>query len=308
MLWQMSLGGLSCLMIALACGASEEGVAGPGSGGGSGGGGAAIGDGSAATSGNGGFAGACAVASGEVASSPVDVIFAIDQSASMGEEIDGVVKNLNTNLVDILKASGIDYRVFFVTGVQNLPTAPEFVHVDVGVNSSDALTLLLWTYDGNSKAPNTCDKNPKPALKWSDKLRYDSQKVFIAVTDDDPSSFDCGPAANACVQDCSGCANNCSGYCPGFQCPSYADKAAAWGGGDFPTELYKLQPVGMFGEPVRPKWVLHSIVAVDKQYGPGDPITPLNQVCNVNGNTGETSGVEYQKAVCPERRPAFSQL
>ena len=247
-------------------------------------------------SGAGGFAGTCAVASGDVAPSPVDVIITIDQSASMGEETDGVINNLNTSLVSVLKSSGIDYRVIFVTGVAGLPTGPEFFQAKANVNSSDALTLLLWSYDGNNKTPNTCDKSPQAGLAWKDKLRYEAQKVFIAVTDDDPSSFDCAYATAKCTSDCGGCANSCSGKCPWFQCPTFADKAAEWpGGADFPTELYKLTPAGMFGTAARPKWVMHSIVPVDKQYGPSDPLTPLNQVCNDNGNTGETSGVEYQK-------------
>ena len=79
------------------------------------------------------------------------------------------------------------------------------------------------------------------------------------------------------------------------QCPSYADKAAAWGGADFPTELYALEPAGMFGKAGRPKWMMHAIVAVDKAYDSKQPVTALDKVCNNNGNTGETSGVEYQK-------------
>ena len=65
---------------------------------------------------------------------------------------------------------------------------------------------------------------------------------------------------------CSECANH--------QCPTFADSPADWGGGDFPTELYKLQPTGMFGTPADPKWVFHSIVAVDQPYGPSEPVTP----------------------------------
>ncbi len=289
-------------LLFLACGGGDEGTtAGPsgtggiatGGAGGSGGGGGLT-DGSAASS-SGGFAGACAVASGDVATSPVDVIIAIDQSASMGEETAGVIANLNTHLTAILKAANIDYKVIFVAGVNGLPTGPEYFQAKAGVNSSDALTLLLWTYDGNYKAPNTCNKTPDAAVKWGDKLRYEGQKVFIVVTDDDPSSFDCANATASCTANCAGCASNCSGYCPMFQCPTYADKPAAWGGGDFPSELYKLAPAGMFGTPAAPKWVFHSIVPVDKQYGPTEPVTPLTQMCNANGNTGETSGVEYQK-------------
>jgi hypothetical protein len=51
----------------------------------------------------------------------------------------------------------------------------------------------------------------------------------------------------------------------------------------------------MFGSAAERKWVMHAIVPVDRQYAPNEAVTPLDQVCNLNGNTGETSGVEYQK-------------
>ncbi len=285
----------ACLAIFGGCGGSDGTASNTGGGsatGGTGGGSGGILSGGGGSSGD---AGACATASDEVVPSPVDVIITIDQSASMGEETQGVISNLNTNLVNILQQANIDYHVIFVAGVTGLPTGPEYFQAQAPVNSSDALTLLLWTYDGNYKSANTCDKVPKPEVKWSDKLRYESQKVFIAVTDDDPTSFDCAHATASCTSNCTGCANNCSGYCPNHQCPTFADQPAAWGGGDFPTELYKLQPAGMFGTAAEPKWVFHSIVPVDKQYAPTDPVTPLSQVCDSNGNTGETSGVEYQK-------------
>ena len=244
---------------------------------------------------NTGQGGACAVASEALFARPVDVIFAIDQSASMGEEIQGVKDNLNDHLVSILAAANIDYRVVFVAGVDGLPTGSRFFQSHAGVNSSDALTLLLWTYDGFYKAPNTCDKTVDDALRWKNFLRYDAYKVFIVVSDDDPSSFDCAHAAGNCTSTCGGCANQCAGWCPMFQCPTFADAPAAWGGGDFPSELYGLAPDGMFGAPTRPKWMMHAIVPVTQALGPAAPLTPLADVCNQNGNTGETSGVEYQK-------------
>jgi hypothetical protein len=238
---------------------------------------------------------ACAIASASVLPSPVDVIVAVDQSASMGEEIAGVVQNLDQSLAATLAASGLDYHVIFVAGDLGLPMGPEYFHADAPVNSSDALTLLLWTYDGSYKAPNTCDKMPSPAVEWKSRLRYEGYKVFIVVTDDDPSSFDCDAVASSCSGNCGGCQNECAGWCPNYQCPTYADQPAAWGGADFPTELYALEPAGMFGTPAEPKWTMHAIVPVTAQLGPGDPIQPLHTVCNANGNSGETSGVEYQK-------------
>lgn len=307
-----TVGWLLVSVIGAACGSSNEGTAGPYGNGGAGhqggAGGAAASSANAGTSGfsggSGGSGGAtdaaadgptCATASDEVTAAPVDIIITIDQSPSMAQEKDGVKANLNTNLVQILEASNIDYRVIFVTGFTDLPTGPNYFQASANVNSSDTLTLLLWTYDGFNKSPNTCEKKANAAVQWKDKLRYGSFKVFIALTDDDPSSFDCANATATCTSDCAGCANNCSGWCPMFQCPTFADKAAAWGGSDFPTELYKLLPAGTFGTAQAPQWVMHSIVPVQQQLDATQPVTGLHDVCNENGNTGETSGVEYQK-------------
>ena len=114
----------------------------------------------------------------------------------------------------------------------------------------------------------------------SDKVRPESLKVFIAVTDDDPISF------SAATLGCSNCAMH--------QCPTFADSPADWGGADFPTELYNL-PGGVFGTQDAPRWIFHAIIGVQQQYTPADPVTGLNQTCAYGGNTAETSGVEYQK-------------
>jgi hypothetical protein len=237
----------------------------------------------------------CATASDEVVPAPIDIIIGIDQSASMGEEIQGVKDNLNTNLVSILTAAGIDFHVIFMTGVPDLPTGPRYHQCEASVNSSDMLTLFLWTYEGDYKAPNTCDRQTGAVDAWRDWLRFDSLKVFIAVTDDDPSSFNCAYASSTCTEDCGGCINDCEGWCPMFQCPTYADRPAEWDGEDFPTELYGLEPAGMFGTAGDPRWIFHSIVPVTSMLTPDQPLTPLDEVCNDSGNTGETSGVEYQK-------------
>lgn len=242
----------------------------------------------------------CAETQRVLAASPVDIVIAIDQSASMGEEIKGVIDNLNDKLAAILDTSNVDYRVFMIMGdfciksplgAGGGPPAclgsnpPRYYHLPAPVNSSDALTLILWTYDGHYKQPNTCQRVPDPRVRWGDKLRFDSQKVFIVVTDDDPVSFSA---------ERTGCAKN-GGWCANHQCPTYADRRADWGGEDFAKELYKLKPLGMFGSPEAPKWIFHSIISVDRQYGPSEPVTALAKVCSANGNTGETSGVEYQK-------------
>jgi len=250
---------------------------------------------------------ACARASDEAVPMPVDIIIGIDQSASMGEERDGVRTWINDSLAGILDAAGLDYRVILIqSGFCMEPplgnatdctasNPPRYYNVAHGVNSSDLLTIFLWTYDGTSRSPNTCTANPDAVFAWRDVLRAFSQKVFIAVTDDDPVSFNCANTTARCTESCEGCAGDCAGYCPNYQCPTYADRAAEWGGADFATELYALEPAGMFGSRERPRWVFHSIVGVSRVLEPDEPVTPLDETCASGGNTAETSGVEYQK-------------
>ena len=49
------------------------------------------------------------------ATRPVDIIFVIDNSGSMGEEIAEVESQINTNFANIVEDAGIDYRVFMVS-------------------------------------------------------------------------------------------------------------------------------------------------------------------------------------------------
>ncbi len=46
---------------------------------------------------------------------PADIVFIIDNSGSMGDEIDEVESNINNNFASIIASSGIDYRVIMIT-------------------------------------------------------------------------------------------------------------------------------------------------------------------------------------------------
>ena len=46
---------------------------------------------------------------------PVDIIFVIDNSGSMSDEIPAVQNNINKNFADIIGKSSLDYRVIMVT-------------------------------------------------------------------------------------------------------------------------------------------------------------------------------------------------
>jgi hypothetical protein len=73
-----------------------------------------------ASSGNEG--GACAVVTGEgtLVKKPMDIIIAIDNSASMQGEIQAVQARVNVDFAQIIAASGIDYRVIMVSRYGNV--------------------------------------------------------------------------------------------------------------------------------------------------------------------------------------------
>jgi hypothetical protein len=267
--------------------------------------------------------GSCATASAAVAPLPVDVIIVVDQSASTGEERDAISQNINTNLVEILEASGLDYRVILINsdpalcppGLANpadclASNPPRYYRVPQAVNNSDELTLILWTYGGEGRRPNSCVRVANAALGWRDHLRYDALKVFVVFSDDDPESYSasggqpaCGGTTDAfCDPAPAGCPNrDCAAIdwgseCPNFNCPTYADRPADWAGGrDFPTELYALEPAGMFGTPAAPRWIFHSLVGLDRTREPDEPLSGLCDLCDQDGNTAVAAGITYQK-------------
>jgi hypothetical protein len=140
---------------------------------------------------------ACAKTEAMAIKPPVDLIIAVDQSGSMSDDIANVKSNIN-KLSDNLKATGLDYRVIMIAspgtttysvcvppplggatcGAENPPI---FKQVPQNVQSTDALTRILQTYDGA----------PGP---YSASLRTGAVKAIIPITDDNSSlaaaSFD----------------------------------------------------------------------------------------------------------------------
>lgn len=107
---------------------------------------------------------------------PVDIVWIIDNSGSMGEETELVQTNIN-DFVATISASGIDYHVIVITeptahGLsvpEPLGTDPmRFRLVSYDVQSNDALSDLIASYS-----------------MWSDFLRPDSVLHFIHLTDDE---------------------------------------------------------------------------------------------------------------------------
>jgi hypothetical protein len=275
-----------------------------------------------------GDTGVCGTATGTPGRLPVDVIVMVDQSASTGEEAAAIQANINTNLADVLEASGLDYRVILINSSSALCPAPPlgvagdclasnpptYYRVPHPVNNSDELTLLLWTYDGAGKTPNSCHRTAGAVPAWRDYLRFESLKVFLVFSDDDPTTYARGGSPpNPCQAGFPGCSNadclsttgtrtDCGTLCPNFGCPTFADRPADWGGADFPTELYALGPHRMvggrmenpFGSPENPRWVFHSLIGVSRLLEPSEPVTAPCDVCAFSGNTAENAGVTYQ--------------
>ena len=110
---------------------------------------------------------------------PADIIFVIDNSGSMGQEIAGVEKNINVNFAQIIEQSMVDYRVIMLTAhgahgndvcieaplstiaqgdcLKTNPAAPginpgKFYHYDLYVGSHDSLCKILDTVDSPGAA------------------------------------------------------------------------------------------------------------------------------------------------------------
>lgn len=198
-----------CLLCAAACG--SETSPGFGEGGSSGGGGASGGTSNGGIGGDPdggvreGGTGECVAteASASLVRRPVDVVFTIDNSGSMSDEIAEVEEQINQNFASIIGQSGIDYRVIMLskfgghteedeqnvcisaplsgTSCDPIPDQPvageRFFHHSVEVKSHDAFCKVLEEY---SRADDY-DQQPEG---YGALLRGDAFKVFVVITDD----------------------------------------------------------------------------------------------------------------------------
>ena len=137
---------------------------------------------------------------------PVDIIFVIDNSGSMTEEIQGVQDNINASFAQIIEASGLDYRVIVLSrygkatstavcieaplggippgGCAEPPLLPvhnpgKFYHYSVEVDSTDSWCRILSTLHGAE-----IDLFKFAPDGWAEWLRPDAFKIFVELTDD----------------------------------------------------------------------------------------------------------------------------
>jgi hypothetical protein len=129
---------------------------------------------------------------------PLDIVFVIDNSGSMAEEIAAVRSNINENFAALIQESGADYRVIVLSRFGTDGNAvciepplsgaacgaglyesdsPVFFHYNAEIGSTDAFCRILGTLqqpDAEGRAP----------AGWQTFLRPDAQKAFIVITDD----------------------------------------------------------------------------------------------------------------------------
>ncbi|MBK7581762.1 MAG: hypothetical protein IPI67_16330 [Myxococcales bacterium] len=261
-----------------------------------------------------------------VTKAPVDVIFVVDNSCSMAEEMKGIQDNINTNFAQIIASSGIDYRVIMIGehGSYNQPTSyessicigpplggapctsvqqntapannpPVFYHYDHDdVESTDAWCKMLNWY----KEPDRYNLAPGG---WSEWLRKEALKTFVLVTDD---AMNCTwPPTSTYYSSCS--TNGAKCYTDGSS-STYSTLAPLAAQG-FDADILGIDPV-QFGTPQNRNYVWHSLTGVVKnsasttgEYQPTDPIVPYASKCStaVNAGTGSqalsilTGGLRY---------------
>jgi hypothetical protein len=222
----MCLGAVAMLAAYSGCGGSTEdsslGTAGSGAGNSTSGSASGGADGSTGSfmgsgTGTGGMGGdkSCASVEQEATlnSRPVDIVVAIDNSGSMGGEIEEVEVQMTQTFTGILDAAvpAIDYRVILVArhgnysgqaicvaaplglpvdndmdghcdSVPAQPTdnPPKFFHHSAEVSSHDALCMLYDQFN----SPDDLGRHPNG---YSELLRDDSYKFFLVITDDNQS-------------------------------------------------------------------------------------------------------------------------
>ena len=254
-------------------------------------------------------------------SRPVDVIFVIDNSGSMSEEIDSITKNINEHFVDSMVKAGLDYRVIAIVlhGEKNswsntacfeepLSTIPKggcatigknppgnnpgkFYHYSYDVQSNDSLCIILDTLTATNDRPDTFGLAPGGWVKW---LRKSAFKVFVEVTDDMPN---CYWYPNPSNQNSKKAFNDFSSNLGGQIMALEWDKT-----------LLKRFP-DQFGTPEKRNYVFFSIVgmmekpvATDDDTGfqidplgePADPFTPSEGITSDVCSTAVGAGHGYQ--------------
>ncbi|WP_437828226.1 hypothetical protein [Sorangium sp. So ce1153] len=225
---------------------------------------------------------------------PVDIIFVIDNSASMANEIISVQNNINDSFAAIIGESGIDYRVIMISAhgtaqvddsicvgaplssASCAPAVPEqpgnnppvFYHYSHEIRSNDALCVLLGSY--NAVQPDQYGLAPNG---WSEWVREESLKVITVITDDHVGCQSTHLERNIYIDDTR----------------QELDDVVE----DFEGLLFGLDPA-VFGDASAPKYVFHSIVGLQENTPATDAYGPDGDVVEGMCGTAVAPGTGYQ--------------
>ena len=240
---------------------------------------------------------ACAAQSAEATliKKPVDIIFIIDNSGSMTDDIIAVENNINDNFAAIIAASGVDYRVIMIAEHGSASSAqsicvkaplstttcspipadpgqnpPVFYQYSVTIGSHNSLCQLLNSYDGTLP-----DQDGYAPTGWKDWLRKDALKVFVEITDDGIS-----------------CTSGGVTYNDGDNVNTGVTVADT-----FDTNLLAKDP-DQFGDANARNYIWHSIIGVKENDPPTAPYLPADPIvgtkCVLGGTTSPGPGTGYQ--------------
>lgn len=214
---------------------------------------------------------------------PVDIVFVIDNSASMGGEIEQVQARINDDLTQILELEEVDYRVIMISrygdvnqsvgesdhpicihaplGANDCTEAanqtlvqnpPSFYHYSADIRSREPWCDLLDGFDTPDELKRAGDDD-RPwssvaPIGWRQFLREDAFKHFVVISDDDSS-----------------CRRRNWSFDDGNEVLAGQNAAI-----DFDTALLELSP-RQFGTNEKRNYKFHSIVGLPEYE---DPLAP----------------------------------
>lgn len=130
---------------------------------------------------------------------PVDIVWIVDNSASMQPAVAEVQAGLNA-FANLIGSQGIDYKVVMLSKRGTVPTAnrypicippplggadcgnsPTFFHASMDVKSTQPLEQFLGTLGQTAGYTATDDRGSEP---WAQELRPNATKAIVVVTDD----------------------------------------------------------------------------------------------------------------------------